>query len=153
MRNKFVLVNDFKGLNITYSKDGMNWHFYRDPQTDRIANIKPELYRRESFIFTSVVNTPKGFFMYKTGKWPSSKHRLLFSKNGVDWKVIGFNNPDYKMAPEEDRVAGINKPKNINLAYDARANKVYLLITYSASMSGHYKLISGFTPKDHGPVN
>lgn len=149
MRNKFIHYNDFGGLKLTYSADGKNWFLYRNAKTKAIVDVRPNILKQEAFIFTSVAKTPQGYFMYKTGRWPSMKHRLLYSADGINWKVIGAGAPSQVLANEETVVAGIKKPKNINLSYDPVTNRVYLLITYNATTNGNYKLLSFFTPKKY----
>ncbi len=124
MGNKFVLYNEFGGgLKLLYSNDGSEWFFYRDGDR-KIVDMMPKEFQESdgSWIFSSAVRTPEGYFMYVSYKWMQTGpagHRFLFSKDGLSWTQIQALPPG---------------PKNYSIAYDADKKLLYVMPTTVGSL-------------------
>lgn len=118
LANRFVLYNEFgDGLKLLYSLDGSEWFFFRD-QHRKLVDIQPEAYRNDGgWIFASAVSAPAGYFMFVSYRWTNqgpAGHRLLYSKDGLEWRQL------------REFAQG---PKNFSLAYDAAKDLLYIMPT------------------------
>lgn len=134
LRNKFVFYNEAKGgIGVFYSNDGLTWSVLKD-SNGRFVDIRPPAYRGQNkgWIFNSGVKTKDGIFIYVSYDWTDQGpvgHRLLYSKNGIDFKVIGVPESASSLAPLETKVAGKKRPKNVTLGYEPSSNDVFVLVT------------------------
>lgn len=157
MNNRFVFYNEMSGgLRLFYSQDGSRWRVYKNKDKS-LADIRPQGNRAiepKSWIFNSGVKTPHGYFMYVSYNWIANKgpegHHLMYSSNGIDWKIIGVNlSGGY--GPRETRVAGEKHPKNVTLGYNEATNDVYVLVT-KGSGGSYYKGLAKFKSRSFGAV-
>lgn len=127
LRNKFIHYTQLgSNFQLMYSIDGREWHIYK--KTDGSINISNNA---EKWGFASAVKTKSGYFMSVTVGWnPIQIHRLLHSKDGINWRQIGTE------------PGGSSNAKNYSLSYDPRSDIVYVMKTKTASE--HYKILYQF---------
>jgi hypothetical protein len=132
LKNKFIhytqLASNFL---LMYSNDGVEWYTYKN--TAGVSNLLPAKFAADkAWSFASVVKTKQGYFMSVTVGWnPIKIHRLLFSKDGLDWRTQIGTEP-----------GGSSARKNFSLSYDPKTDTVYSMATESGSK--HNKLLYSF---------
>lgn len=139
MQNKFVHYSTFgRALLLFYSADGDNWFTYKNSGVE--VNLKPTKWSADvSWGFASVVKTPHGYFMSVSVGWdPITVHRLLFSRDGLNWNTQIGTEP-----------GGSNSRKNFSLSYDPATDTVYSMATESGT--SHKKLLYRFTARLKAP--
>jgi hypothetical protein len=119
LANKLVLYNEFggHGNNLLYSNAGIEWFFYRDSEKKIVEFMPKEFAEDVTWCFSSVAQTPDGYFMYISSRWTKqgpAGHRFLYSKDGLAWKQIKA----YPLGP-----------KNFSIFYDAEKNLLYIMPT------------------------
>lgn len=147
MNNKFIhYLEDGKKLFIAYSQDGLEWRYYR--KNGKLVNVRPSRYSSDpSWIFNSGVKTKHGYFMFVSLGWYPLAHRMLYSKDGINWEQI-------KYFGNGSRVAGVrvgyNYLKNASLSYDNSSDRLYLIMTTSGTK--HTKRVASMTAKSITPA-
>lgn len=139
MNSKFIHYTQLgANFQLMYSNDGREWFIYKNAQGS--INLLPSKYAAdEKWGFASVVKTNSGYFMSVTVGWdPIKVHRLLYSRNGLDWRTqIGTES------------GGSSNAKNYSLSYDAKSDTVYVMQTKSPS--DHYKILYSFKASSKAP--
>lgn len=140
MNSKFIHYTQLgANFQLMYSNDGREWFIYK--RADGSINLLPSKYATDgSWVFSSAVKTPHGYFMSVTIGWdPIKVHRLLYSRNGLDWRTQIGTEP-----------GGNSNAKNYSLSYDQRSDTVYVMQTKSPS--DHYKVLFSFKAKSKVPA-
>ena len=139
MKSKFIHYTQLgANFQLMYSNDGRDWFVYK--KADGSINLLPSNYAAEKWNFASVVKTPSGYFMSVSIGWnPIIVHRLLYSKDGLDWRKQIGTEP-----------GGNSNAKNFSLSYDQRSDTVYVMRTKDPS--NHYKVLYSFKAKAKAPA-
>ena len=130
--NRFLYFsNQYPGkgcLALLYSSDAKEWYFHR--AEGKIVNLLPTELQGKGLIFPHVIRAGKhGWFCWLSEKWPPIAIWRIHSKDGLDWKLFGDNQPEI-VKPEDAMI------KNLSAWYDPDADVMHGYVGVWMDMGG-----------------